>query len=522
MKKATILFLSIIIILSACKKSFLDVNQNPNQPTSVTPNVVLSAALDGSAHNIANDFLKVNNLMGYWSRSGNYVADGQTESYAIPNDYTNFEWGDIFSTLNRYDYIEKQGIQNKLPFYVGVAKTMKAFHFSSLVDVYGDVPYSQAFDVAGKVQPKYDKGQDIYNDLIKQLDSAVTYFDNAKDFYANQPAATAKTDDQYDIMFGRGKGASVSSRLDKWVKLANTIKLKLLLHEYRVIDDTYRATEIQKITANGRGFIAANQSASVNPGYANSPNQISPFFGNFNTTTGPSNNAAYYRANTYAVNFYISTGDERQISFYVPVSSYNVVGNYDGDPNAVVNTKSSAIGGGYGGTAKSASQDQLILSDFESLFIQAEAAQRGWLPGATAQPLYESAVTQNFIYLDPDNDPVADAADAADYLAGNGLLTTPTSLQYVNWAAATDKIALIMTQKWASMNSINWVEAWTDYRRTGFPVSTILGLSKAASHVQEKIPIRYLYPQTELNTNAANVPTQTTADLFNTPIFWDK
>lgn len=530
MKKTMIIIFITMIIAFGCKKSFLDVNQNPNQPLKVTPNVVLSAALEGSSEDMGNDYLKVNNLMGFWSRSGNYVSDGQTESYNIPNDYTNTEWGNIYNTLNRYEYIEKQGEQNNLPFYVGVAKTMKAFHFSRLVDIYNDVPYKEAFDVVGKVQPKYDKAQDIYNDLIKQLDSAVVYFDSAKVIYGLSTTidAVRSTDDQYDIMFGRGKGGASSSnansRLDNWVKFANTVKLKLLLHEYRVIDATYRTAEIQKITDNGRGFLGAGNSASVNPGYTSSANQISPFVANFQLSTGnPTNNAAYYRANNYALNFYINTGDERQISYYVPLSGTTVGGNFEGDPNSLANTFTSAIGGGPGGTVKSAKQDQLILSDFESLFIQAEAAQRGWLPGVDARALYESAVTQNFIYLDPNGgNATADAADAAAYLQGSGLLSTPTSITNVNWDAATDKIQLIITQKWAALNGVNWVDAWTDFRRTGFPASDVLGLSHSAIHIQPKIPVRYLYPQTELNANAANVPVETTTDLFNSPIFWAK
>jgi len=540
MKKTSILILLPLLILFGCKKSFLDINQNPNQPTTVTPNVVLSAALAGSASNLGTDYLKVNNLMGFWSRSGNYVPDAQTESYNIPNDYTDAEWANLYNTLNRYDYIEKQGHLNNQPFYVGVAKTMKALHFSTLVDIYNDVPYSAAFDVAGNVQPKYDHGQDIYNDLIKQLDSAVIYFDAAKKIYTAPGASSSvlKTDDQYDIMFGKGKGGSSSSsasaRMDKWVAFANTLKLKLLLHEYRIIAPATVTSEIALINANGRGYIGAGASASINPGYALSSNQLSPFVGNFQTATGgPSNNAAYYRANNYAINFYLSTGDERQLSFYVPVSGYTVSGNFDGDPNSVPNSSTSAIGGGYGGTIKSPAQDQLILTDFESLFIQAEATERGWLPGgdAAARNLDSLAVTQNFIYLDPNmgattsitGDNAIDAADAAVYLSGAGLgLSAVTAPQYVNWDAATNKIQFILTQKWAALNGINWVESWTDYRRTGFPSSDVLGLSHALTHVQPKIPIRYLYPQTELNANAANVPPLTTADLFNTPIFWAK
>src|ERR1019366_7280190 len=127
------------------------------------------------------------------------------------------------------------------------------------------------------------------------------------------------TDDKYDIMFGRGAGGSsaalASTRMDKWVAFVNTVKLKLLLHEYKVADPAFITTEIGLITADGRGFLGARQQASVNPGYALSSNQLSPFVGVFETATGtPSNNAAYFRANNYALNFYAETGDERQLS----------------------------------------------------------------------------------------------------------------------------------------------------------------------------------------------------------------
>jgi hypothetical protein len=544
MKKILILIFITSIISFGCKKSFLDVNQNPNQPTVVTPNVVLSAALAGSANNIATDFPKVNNLMGFWSRSGNYVADGETESYNIPNNYTDADWANVYNTLNRYDYIEKQGHLNNLPFYVGVAKTMKAVHFSTLVDVYGDVPYSKAFDVVGNVQPKYDNGQDIYDSLVNQLDSAVIYFDSAKVIYSEATTidAVRTTDDQYDIMFGQGKGGSsttnASTRMDKWVQFANTVKLKLLIHEQKVADATYISNEVAKITANGRGLIGAGASASVNPVYSASTDKQNPFVGFFLTTTGnPTNNAVYFRANNYALNFYVNTGDERQISFYQVVTGLTVVGNFDGDPASLANTFTSAIGGTYGGTIKTQGQDQLIMSDFESLFLEAEAVQRGWtipVNGATAQALYESAVTQNFVYLNPDaglsgppataaGDAQIDMADATVYLGGSaGLLSAVSAPQYVNWASSTNPIQLILTQKWAALNGINWVEAWTDYRRTGFPTSDILGLSHSAIHVGTTIPVRYLYPQTELNANAANVPKLVTSDLFDSPIFWAK
>ena len=370
-------------------------NENVNQPTVVTPSVVLSSALAGTAANLGQDFLNVNRWMAYWSRSGNYVPDVQTETYAIPNNYTDFEWGNIYQTLNRYQTIENSANSDQLPFYKGVAKVMKAFHFATLVDVYNNVPYTDAFNVSTSVQPKYDDAQSIYSDLFKQIDSAMVYFDTAKVYYSTAASVTLKTDDQYDIMFGTGGSTSAtdaSTRMDKWVRFANTLELKLLIHESELSSQAgFITAQLAKIKANGMGFIGAGESAFVNPGYTNSTGKINPFYANFYSVTAATTNVAYYRANTYAINFYGSASDGREYGFYTTPFG----GNYDGDPAAVSNASTSAVGPGL---LKGPGQNQLIFSDFESLFLQAEAAQRGWLT-SDAQALYESAVTQSFVYV---------------------------------------------------------------------------------------------------------------------------
>lgn len=514
MKKSIIFFLLTGLLFGSCKK-YLNVNTNANQPTAVTPSVVLSSALAGSAANLTEDYLNLNRWMAYWSRSGNYVPDVQTETYNIPNNYTDAEWGNIYTTLNRYDYIEKTADANLLPFYLGVAKVMKAFHFATLVDMYGDVPYSDAFNVATAVQPKYDKAQDIYNDLVKQIDSAAADFDSAKVYYATAPAVTLKTDDQYDILFGSGGSSDAgvaSARMDKWVSFANTLELKLLIHQSQVSSQAGLITsEIAKIIANGRGFIGGGGSAVVNPGYENSTNKISPFYANFYTVTAATTDVSYFRANTYAVNFYNNNNDFRLLYLYAAVNG-GYAGNYDGDPAAVSNANSSAIGAGL---LKGPSQYVLIFSDFESLFLQAEAVQRGWLMG-NAQSLYDSAITQSYVYLYEDgtntvpagNDPVGDAFGY--YTSG---------VVDVDWTASPDKMEAIITQKWAAQNAINWTEAWTDYRRLGIPN---LPISKAPTHVEPMIPVRYLYPQSEYNTNGANVPQLPPNAQFTNKIFWNQ
>lgn len=526
MKKITILLLTAAAMASGCKR-FTDINQNPNQPTSVTPNVLLSAALASSGSSMT-DFENQARWMGYWSRSGNYIADIPTESYNIATTYADGGFQDLFNTLSKYHNIQTAAAASPstLSFYEGVAKTMTAVHYSTLVDCFNNVPYSQAFNINKYITPKYDDAATIYSSLIAQLDSAVYYFGIAKAYY--DAGGSNTTDNKYDIMFGRGGSVSADTRIGNWIAFANTVKLKLLMNASAV--SSFSSITAAEITKAGGVFMTPGLIASVNPGYttANAA-QINPFYGTFYTNTGSPVNANYYRANNYAIKFYEGTytlppgatytptpDTSRPQLAYVPLSGTQVAGNYDGDPGSVSNALTSAVGNGL---LKSPVQDQLIMSDFEGLFTEAEAAARGYSLGianASAASLYKEAVEQSFIYLG------STAASADAYLAAGAANADP------NVDYATGGLQAILTQKWIALNGVNWIQAWTDFRRSGYPVYTQSGTSIfGPSHGQsvithnggKYIPYRFLYPQSEYSTNGANVPTLPAAQY--TPIFWD-
>jgi hypothetical protein len=525
MKKITILLLTAAAMASGCKR-FTDINQNQNQPTTVTPNVLLSAALASSGSSVGTDFENQARWMGYWSRSGNYIADIPTESYNVATTYADGGFQDLFNTIAKYHNIQTAAAASPstLAFYEGVAKTMTALHYSTLVDCFNNVPYSQAFNINKYITPKYDDAATIYSSLITQLDSAVYYFGIAKAYY--DAGGSNTTDNQYDIMFGRGSGISANARMADWIAFANTVKLKLLMNASGV--SSFSTITAAEITKAGGAFIGPGLIASVNPGYtvANAA-QINPFYGTFYTNAGSPVNANYYRANTYAVKFYNGTyansgtytatvDTSRPQLVYTPP----VAGNYDGDPASVSNALNSAIGTGL---LKSPVQDQIIISDFEALFTEAEAAARGYslgISGATAASLYKEAVEQSFIYLGSN-------ATSADLYLAAGAVNKDPNVDY-----GTGGLQAILTQKWIALNGINWIQAWTDFRRSGYPVYSqsgtgIFGPSHGQSVITHSgaqgsgkyIPYRFLYPQSEYSTNGANVPTLPAAQY--TPIFWD-
>ena len=495
--KSILLCIAVILLSGACKKSYLDINTNVNKPTDVTPGLVLTNALNSTAKNTTGSssfYQFASAWIGYWNFSGAVAAFAEERSYQFTTNYSGVVniWTSLYHNLEDYDYVEKKGTAAKNQFYIAVAKTMKAYDFQNLVDVYGNIPYSQALKSTAVIRPGYDKAQDIYEDLAKQLDTAASLFK------ANA-GKVSTADGAFDIMY---KGDA-----SKWGKFANTLKLRLLLRQSEIPGrETYIRAEIAKINANGLGFIGTGETGAVNPGYNNSAGKQNPFWASFGYTplgkTAPTDNHRYFIASEYAINFYQNNNDPRLGKLYTTINDGKGT-TYSGSPfgptaNSGDNPEfKSAIGTGL---LKSADMAQPLLTDVESLFLQAEAAQRNYISSNT-RSLYESAIQQSFTYLGADN--------VATYLKSD----------VANWDVAADKLILIMTQKWAGMNGLNDMESWADYRRLNIPADIPISNNPAAS--TRKVPVRLLYPQSEYNYNPDNVLSQGTISQFTSRIFWD-
>jgi hypothetical protein len=396
-------------------------------------------------------------------------------------------WRENFITAENFDYIEKSSQDSKSQNYLAISKIMKAYIFHILVDCYGNVPYTEAFKAAeGILKPKYDDQKTIYEDLVKQLDKAIELITTA--------SADALNPGNYDVMY---KGD-----MSKWKKFAYSLKLRILIHQAGMAGriDSYIKPAIG--TATTDQFIGAGEGALVAPGYQKSDGKQNPFWEVFYKGDGSKQADAltYYFAGGDAIDFYTATNDPRIGKFFAPYSGTKYGGNYFGAATLKNISVISPIGPGL---LKSYDQPGVIMTDFESLFLQAEAVARGIIAG-DAKALYEAAVAQSFAYFG------LTSAQAANYLAQGSA--------DVNYDLATDKVKLIVTQKWASLNGITPYEIWTDYRRTGFP--SFLHFTEEPSKKNATPPVRLLYPQTELQYNADAVAAQGTIDAFTSKIFW--
>lgn len=511
MKKYFLFIAAILILGSSCKKDFLSVNEtNPSVATSVPGNLILPAALSATANIMntpRNNFDFIFYFLGQWSIS---------KSYAQPTDYLQYNITNISSPMNNFsnfylaakgfDDIEKASTTPQQSIYLGIAKIMKAYIFTNLVDMWGNVPYSEAFKGAGNFKPKYDDAKAIYEDCVLQIENGVAAI-KAAPIDANVPTSA------YDIMY--------AGDVTKWIKFANTLKLRILLHQSGMTGryDSYIKASIAKISG---GYIGPDEGAMVNPGYLQSSGKMSPLWQNFYAADGTTvaDGLTYDMAGGDAVDMMwnnLAGEDWRVYGFYHQYdASYHVAGNYFGATILREASVTSQLGTGL---LKSFDQSAIILSDFESLFLQAEAAQRGWITG-TPKTLYYSALKANYKFLGLTGNTyttlygIANTTDYDDFINSN------VGNPLIDFDAATDKIKTIITQKWVSMNGNTPIEIWTDWRRTGFP--DFIHWSANTSKFNPTPPIRLPYPQREVATNAENVAAQGTINIYTSKIFWQK
>jgi len=545
--------LAVLVIAAGtgCRKSQFNINKNINNVTdsTITYNVVLPAAMNASGRIIASQWGPIQNWMSYWSRSGTYAPNVVEETYQITTGFGNGIWNNCYD--NNYDY---QIVQIKAGlagagFYEGIARIMKAQNFQILVDVYGNVPYSQALKGSGNPTPAYDKGLDIYKALFREIDAGLALINAAivTTSNANKSIATE------DIMFNGNKA--------KWNKFGNTLKLRMLIHAYAVgaID---KAAEMAIINANGNGFIGAGENAQINPGYSGN-DKGNPFFNAYITNTDGSGSAnnIYYKANEWGIEYYKFDGDPRVTNALVAgtggrtyvAGSGGLIGVPYGTPPIAI--YAAAVVAGIGpGVYRSAISSQCVLSSAESFFLQAEAIQRGWIPGgpAAAKTAMTNGIYESFTFLGVPN-PVA---AANTYIAANA---TYPDVDYNGVAQGSGGpvggLFTILTQKWFAMNAVNTLETWCDWRRvpytevasnlittaaandaptTNFAYGDGGGFGGGAGSVgpgpfrsvapqitpADNIPVRYLYPQAEYNYNTANVAAEGTITRYS-KVFWD-
>lgn len=495
MKKIKLILPLIAFTLFSCD-NYLDINDSPNNPneSQITPNLSLPGVQTASYSVLVRRMNELGNVfMNNWGANVNAFTGGYAEEFGVTMSNNFYE--DVWNSLYRNTYEYTKIINHPSADYdnhKAIAKIMKAFYFQYLVDLYGDIPYSEAHLGIANTTPKYDNDQEIYRDLIVQLDSAIAMIDDA-------PANTIEVGTEDVILNGN---------MALWKKFANTLKLRILLREATKAEtDATSATYIQDQFDNNLELDFIAQNVTINPGYSNAKDsQQNPWMNlmvNLNETTVTYRTAYNFRrASKFIANQLNSTADPRRGRLFTLIAG-GVVGVEQGDSSQPQGTAPDDMSKLGPALVFKSSQDGFIMLLSESLLLQAEAVARGYMPG-DAQSLFDAAIAASMTHLG--------AVDGGYTAAINGDVgfgfTAATTLE--------EQIQAIMYQKSIALNGTNGVEIWIEYTRTGLIDNIPMPLGSTSGTK----PTRLLYPTSELASNSANVPSQSVSDAFNTAPFW--
>ncbi len=493
-KKSIFLIASLLLMSVGCS-DYLEVNDNPNDPPISTPSLSLPVAQQNFASLNGTSMVYLGQFMTYnWTTPSNWSANQALIRYTITTSfYSNIFESSYLSVFKDLTYIQNyEDPSGSIDYsaYYAIADIVKGFQYQLLVDLYGDVPYTEANLRAENRTPAYDDAETIYKDVIDKLTAAAS-------LALSLPANAENPMDQDIIFYGD---------MTKWAQFANTIKLRMLVRLSGTGQDAYIQEQVASINANGAGYIT--EDVSSNPGYSDDAGKQSPFYGYIGK--GPNNTEIdrndYTVATDYTIDYLSNRNDPRLTRIYAEADN----GGYHGAEQSTILPGSgftsddlSKVGPGL---LTSSTQDQPIMLVSEALFIQAEAALNGYISGgdSVAQQLYNQAIEESFVFLG-----VEDAVNEAQTYYTQ-------DLPNVSWTSSPNKLEAIITQKWIALNGTASIESWIDLTRTGYPSG--LPIPEESDGVR---PVRLLYPDTEVGRNSQNVPQQTGSDAFTDEPFWN-
>lgn len=510
--------LSTALLTSSCG-DFLDTNVNPNNPISVPARSILAQALKVTGDNLGSGYNSYAMwVAGYWGKSNTVNGFSEERTYNYTNLYQQGLWSTTYDNLKDYQLIIDQSAAENTPNLAAIARIMKVYNYQLLVDQYGNIPYTSALQGLGNISPQYDDALSIYRDLVLQLDQAVATIDGLT---SDIPLVGSE-----DIVF--------AGNMANWKRFANTLKLRILLRMSGVTsqNDFIRA-EVAKFPTTG-AFTTTD--VLIQPGFVQSTGKQNPFFNMYALTAAGSNATQrnYVQPTVYIIGQYKDNADPRLTRLYTAATTGANTGQYVGvqlgDENllAVTNYSRNRVPGGL---LKAFDMPQPLLLLAESNFLQAEAKltdeRRGnsapYLAGgdAGAKTDYEAGIAASFTYFyapAPSQRGTATDLSATATTNYNTYLTANTANPLVAWTApgATTKLQKIYYQKYLALNGADPIESWSEIRRNDYP--NITPSLQSVSTRADKLPVRLLYPQSELITNTANVPA---ANQFTNRIFWD-
>jgi hypothetical protein len=524
-------FLSVFvagIMLAGCDKNFESINTDPEHLTAANMQytyLFTSAELVTSGNSDANAYEDWRNNLIYASTMiqhlsstfGYWGGDKYTYNSGYNSAYWDQNYGDAIKNIVEVVSHTKDD-PDQANFY-NIARIFKVFQFQRLTDMYGDIPYSEAGlgYISGITSPKYDKQQDIYADMLNELQQAA----------GNLDASKPNTIGASDVLYG--------GDVDKWKKFAYSEMLRLAMRMSKV--DAAKAQQWAQ-TAVAGGVMTSTDDDAILSHKSFVPGTVT-INGSAWVLDGVDPNAA--RLSKTFVDYLKSTNDPR-LSYFGTVASDpnntddlgdNTASIQLGQPNGYDNSGGPfdiSHAPGYPGSQANYSivnrntfarydAPTFFLTYAETALLEAEAAQRTWISGDPAD-FYRQGVTAAMQQFD---EIAANVNSTPAPLPGIPAATIDAYLTAHPYNPA-DALNQINTQYWVA-TFLDEYEAWANWRRSGFPVLTPVA-SYPGNVTNGTIPRRFTYPISEPINNAASYEAALSdldkGDKMDSRVWWDK
>ena len=502
--KRILLIVLITSSLFACTKNFEETNSNPNNPTKVEPDFLLTTSVFETMNLFGGDMNRVL-FFNYTHHFSGFQGEFQRYTYSLSgnNTYWRNTFIDALQPVKQIEiaYQEDPAYNNR----VIIARIWQDYIYSNAVAIWGGIPMHNALN--GEPSVPYDKEEDIYYFLLDDLKELANSIDLSGDKY------TADADKIY------------GGDLLKWKKFANTLRLRLAM---RISNDApngnpAKAMEVvQEIYADQQNTITTqSETAAANWGLTS--DTWNPLYDRavYNYTA---NKATIPVVNESLVYHTVPYNDPRITVYGKPAAQGPQVGNYFGQnisyggggqfaSGQQVNPHTGLKQEDYsqiGDRFTSPDAEYIFLSLAEANFLKAEAALKGWWGApADAENYYYQGIDASF------NRYGLSPAQANAYKSEPGIEwgtasdTTGRQSQFQDWLQicssyipAGDYFRQITMQHWLAI-PFQGIDAWTLIRRTR--VLEFEPQFATYDGEYKYVPNRILYPGEEYQTNPNEV-----------------
>lgn len=254
---ATLAFLMLFSV--SCKKGyFTDIDTNLDNPEKVTPKVLLPSAEASIAYSLGGDGSRFTSIFTQQITGGSRQFYAYNRYIMTEEDFNNF-WDNMYAggMMDLSDIIKQSDAKSgQYTIYGGVARILMAYSLGNMTDMFGDIPYAEAFKGSSNLKPAYESQEQIYIDIQNLLSAAIDSINNDDGNDLDAPGVN-------DFIFKGNTG--------NWVKLANGLKARYALHLTKrdpgAAQKALDALSAGALTSNSNDAAFTFGAANANPWY---------------------------------------------------------------------------------------------------------------------------------------------------------------------------------------------------------------------------------------------------------------